>query len=567
MRAILRIRLLATAVAVVLALCAVAAAASEYYGVRPAGEVTATTLGALTFSGGGVTVRCNVTLRGSLDDGRLDAIVGTPIGAMTGASIAGCTSGAITAVLGLPWSIGYQGFTGTLPLVTGFRLSLDRVALLFNVLGFECLYSGTLGGLLGVTGSGPYSTGLLTIEAGRTLARVAGSELCPTSGTVTATFSLTPQQTVRARPIWIVSVGDSYISGEGGRWAGATITYSAGEYAAVDALGAGAYWDNSNLNGERTPFCHRSRAAEVHLGGPTFETLNLACSGSGVASRMEGSEWKPGLDFDNRNSALRGQALLLKELVTEWRRAIKLVVISIGGNDFSFGIVVRECLAAFNLSSYCSVQPGMRALFEGPNVAAVKPRIKQGILNVDRAMRDGGLAVTDYKLLVQNYMSPLPAENIRFRYPPSERTSKGGCGFQTIDASWANTVALGTINRTIAEAVAESGLTNVFRLDLSEAFTGRRLCETTVGLLEERGITTWTAPTAVDVTEWITQIRLNTLRGPYIRQEGFHPNYWGELALRACLRLAYNNGTVRGGSCAIAGTGRAANGEPRMRLD
>ena len=45
---------------------------------------------------------------------------------------------------------------------------------------------------------------------------------------------------------WTVSVGDSYISGEAGRWAGSTNESSSW----VDALGSSAYYDNAVGNGE-----------------------------------------------------------------------------------------------------------------------------------------------------------------------------------------------------------------------------------------------------------------------------------------------------------------------------
>ena len=44
-------------------------------------------------------------------------------------------------------------------------------------------------------------------------------------------------------------------------------------------------------------------------------------------------------------------------------------------------------------------------------------------------------------------------------------------------------------------------------LDLQSAFNGRRLCENTVGLREEKGPASWRSPGAVDSTEWIAQIR------------------------------------------------------------
>ena len=94
----------------------------------------------------------------------------------------------------------------------------------------------------------------------------------------------------------------------------------------------------------------------------------------------------------------------------------------------------------------------------------------------------------------------------------------------------------------------------------------RRLCENTVGLLEEKGVSTWQSSGAVDKTEWVHQIRtLSTIFGPYQLQEDGHPNYWGQLALRNCFRQAYNDGAPRGGTCA-RGTGLNTKGEPNMIL-
>ena len=71
----------------------------------------------------------------------------------------------------------------------------------------------------------------------------------------------------------IVSVGDSAISGEAGRWAGNTNNSSNN----VDALGSSAYWDTAT--GEAIPGCHRSKANEIAIGGGV-NSANLACSGA-----------------------------------------------------------------------------------------------------------------------------------------------------------------------------------------------------------------------------------------------------------------------------------------------
>src|SRR5918997_5136488 len=70
----------------------------------------------------------------------------------------------------------------------------------------------------------------------------------------------------------VVTLGDSAISGEAGRWAGNT------NMAAwrVDALGPWAYWDTPA--GESIPGCHRSRAAQAHIDrtGLWVRSRNLA---------------------------------------------------------------------------------------------------------------------------------------------------------------------------------------------------------------------------------------------------------------------------------------------------
>jgi len=102
-------------------------------------------------------------------------------------------------------------------------------------------------------------------------------------------------------------------------------------------------------------------------------------------------------------------------------------------------------------------------------------------------------------------------------------------------------------------------------LQLAHAFDGRRLCENTVGLYEEVGLTSWTQPGAVDQTEWVNQIRLTADGSPYYLQESLHPNYWAQLATRSGVRMAYRDGSPRGGACTIAGTW-LVDGEPLMRL-
>jgi hypothetical protein len=183
-------------------------------------------------------------------------------------------------------------------------------------------------------------------------------------------------------------------------------------------------------------------------------------------------------------------------------------------------------------------------------------------------MAHAGYGPTQYTILAQTYWSPLPrGSGIRYSESGYTRQSIGGCGVWNRDADWANDTVVTTLDTTTRNAAATSGLPNVKVLDLQHALDGRRLCENTVGLLEEQGVPAWTSPLAVDRTEWVQQIRTtSTILGPYQLQESSHASYWGQLAMRNCLRQAYNGGAVRGGSCVRTATGLTGQGEPRMTL-
>lgn len=364
---------------------------------------------------------------------------------------------------------------------------------------------------------------------------------------------------------WVVTLGDSYISGEAGRWAGSSNDASS----RADALGGTAYHDGAG--GEQIERCHRSRSAEAYVGGG-LNGLNLACSGAETAT-SNGDHFKPGIDFYDDGAGHRGQAAMLQSFAAG--NNVGMVVVSIGGNDFDFAGIVQTCVIDFLYSptwakDYCRDDSSVTENFTPANVAAVRARIAGAFRNVQTAMRNAGYADSQWTLVAQTYPSPIPRGS-GFRYQESgySRQSVGGCGFWSGDADWANDTALPTINSTVTGALADSGVTNSRVLDLSSAFNGRRLCENTVGLYEEVGIADWTSPGAVDHTEWINQIRTVSTccaDSPYYIQESLHPNYWAQLATRSCVRQVWNGGNPRGGSCTIAGTG-LVNGEPVMSLN
>jgi hypothetical protein len=367
----------------------------------------------------------------------------------------------------------------------------------------------------------------------------------------------------------VVSVGDSAISGEAGRWAGNTNDSSS----KVDALGPTAYYDNAGNTAETIPGCHRSKSAEVHIGGGIV-SANLACSGARTYTQAydPNNDFKPGIDFYDDGAGHIGQALALQRYAATHN--VKAVVVLIGANDYGFADIVEACVVDWYTSpswwpNYCQDDSDIASKFTASNRAAITSADAGAYQRVRQAMANAGYSDSMYTILAQTYSSPIPRGS-GFRYPETgyTRQTTGGCGVWNKDADWAQDTVVAAMNASVTGGVSQSGLTNIKVLNMRDALVGRRLCENTVGLLEEKGVSSWTANGAVDKTEWVSQIRTSsTVSGPYQLQEDGHPSYWDQLALRNCFRQAYNAGVPKGGNCVISKKGLTSRGEPQMVLN
>ncbi len=362
----------------------------------------------------------------------------------------------------------------------------------------------------------------------------------------------------------VVSVGDSAISGEAGRWAGNTNNSSS----LTDALGSGAY--NDAGSGEAIAGCHRSGAAQVHIGGGVA-SKNIACSGARTYTQAydPDNDFKPGLDFYDDGAGHIGQAKMLQQYAATHN--VKTVVALIGANNYGFADILEACVVDFLTSptwwkNYCYDDSDISPRFTASNQSLITSQVKGAYLNLRTAMRNAGYADGSWKLLAQTYWSPLPnGAGIRYSESGYTRQSTGGCGAWNRDLDWANSTVVPALNNSVRNAAAQSGISGIAVLDQQSLLVGHRLCENTVGLLEEKGVSSWTAPGASDKTEWVEQIRTtSTIGGPYQLQEDGHANYWGQKAMRNCFRQAYNGGAVRGGTCTFGGNGLNAQGEPKV---
>ena len=397
----------------------------------------------------------------------------------------------------------------------------------------------------------------------------------------------------------VVSLGDSAISGEAGRWAGNTTSKPV---SAIDTYGVTSYWDTPT--GEAIPGCHRSASAEIAIGAGV-RSRNLACSGSmtwtwNIDGSIAGQPWKPGLDRISRvvNGEVRSSQLLMLEDYARTHN-VKMVVVQVGANDYGFNEVVARCLANFASSTawwspglgyagtknLCSDDPDMVSRFTQSQQNQRVQQVADALYRVRESMARVGYRPDQWDMVVQTYWSPIPrGSGIRYSEGGWTRQSLGGCGLFDADADWLNDTVLTALNNTMRRArdLVTSGLRfpddylppqlpldPIYLLDMEGALVGHRLCEKGVGLLEEWGLNSWRDQGAVDRLEWVAQVRTGSaLVQPFQPQEGGHANRFGQYAMRNCLRQAWNDGALRSGRCVPAAQGGVNGfyGEPNMTL-
>ena|SRR5438093_8102374 len=154
-----------------------------------------------------------------------------------------------------------------------------------------------------------------------------------------------PAQSSRAGPgsstTAIVSLGDSFISGEAGRWQGNSLnlfgTRDGTDRAARCTLGIFCSYDAARVYGSSyANGCHRSDVATIKSAGIAVnEKINLACSGARSVHIWRAS---------TGGQSFKGEAPQADQLLTvAQQKNVKLVALTISANDVSFSDHVINC--------------------------------------------------------------------------------------------------------------------------------------------------------------------------------------------------------------------------------
>jgi hypothetical protein len=191
-------KLFITAIAALVALMATAATAAAFTAsVSPAGAIRSPSVGKVRFTGGSITIECNLTLRGNLNSS-VTLTAGQSLGRVSGVEIANCSGGGEVSVLNLEWTLEYTGTEGELPNeVSGVNFKVKNASFNLGLFGgfVNCLYQGDEPSILNVTGTNPYRSG--TIRTSSTGIPLHSGSGCPSSGRMTGTFNLEPSQEIR----------------------------------------------------------------------------------------------------------------------------------------------------------------------------------------------------------------------------------------------------------------------------------------------------------------------------------------------------------------------------------
>jgi lysophospholipase L1-like esterase len=327
-------------------------------------------------------------------------------------------------------------------------------------------------------------------------------------------------------PTAIVALGDSFISGEGGRWLGNGSepfgTRSGTDRAAFGCDGWDCEYDPARVYGSSEESgCHRSDVAPI-LSAPVAveEKVNLACSGARLAN-----VW-PAAVGGQRHFGEVPQADQLAAVAR--RDDVRMVVLTVGANDVGFGGLVAGCALDWARSSeddpaFC--HGGAQA-----DIDAALPAMERGLGKALRGIRvtmaTAGYRYADYRLVTMGYASPFPPGRW-IRYPEDgwSRLNEGGCPVWNGDADWAAGVGIGSIVAAMRAAAAATGSE---LLDLRHALDGHQLCDRRSRRVGPEG------PSPAS-SEWVR--RLAFVQGS--SRESLHPNAYGQRAIGTCIGFLY----------------------------
>jgi subtilisin-like proprotein convertase family protein len=360
-----------------------------------------------------------------------------------------------------------------------------------------------------------------------------------------------------------VALGDSFTSGEGGRWKGNSQVdsgsrgYTDRAYTSSGYVISNVYDADSYAND-----CHRSLTAPItyakNAQSSIEKVINLACSGA--RSKNLWSYEAGGVQFRDPQT----QIDRLKTVANY--HDVELIAIGAGGNDMGFGAAIGHCVKAWGITYATPVDAECWDEILGqvePNLPMVGYHMEKTIKQVREIMSERGHPASGYRIVVMGYPKILPDED-KWRHGTSARWTYR-CPFLGSDAQYLNDYLVPQLNGELEAAAEHMG---VGYIDMTEAFAGHRLCEVGTRRSGESGTAQYVA--SLDM-EWVrsVDVEVNASDLAELAADGFgelwpmsytsfkqfdsipaitdqghvseslHPNFYGQMAIGTCLKHWY----------------------------
>lgn len=397
---------------------------------------------------------------------------------------------------------------------------------------------------------------------GLTIAMIAGSALAVAPAQALGRGSANSLEMAREAGM-VVTMGDSYMSGEGGRWIGNgpikdnTVSSREYEFSYGDShhkkeersdIYGDTYYQKKDGKPQTTgkPGCHRSNGAEIYaanLPKDKYKVENIACSGAETKHIL--------------NESFKGEIPQIQQLENLAKdNKVQHVVVSIGGNDLNLSGVASRCVLKYAV-------PGIKAitgdcmngdladptskLYVGDK--GINKRVQNVILEVLKVLKRNSKGPI-FSVALQSYPFPFPPSGIMNPIEGDYRFHDGGCPFSNLQVDWLRRTAI-ALNQNLRSVATSVG---VDFIDMRDALYGHELCgkknEVYKQARKGEGKGEWDS-NHLEWMRWIDGVNIGTAiwdktigklkeswaaGDPQVEKESLHPNHLGQISMGACIR-------------------------------
>ncbi|MEI8082785.1 MAG: hypothetical protein WCI74_13175, partial [Actinomycetes bacterium] len=369
-----------------------------------------------------------------------------------------------------------------------------------------------------------------------------------------------------AQPL-IIGMGDSFMSGEGGRFAG-NVYQSLASDGAYDSgnqnFGWQVYrdaWNNTMPENKPEWRCHRSDSSVVNTlaaRNPGSVAVNLACSGAVTDNILTTGQ-----------QGEKSQLAQLRQLVANPAYRVSTIAVSIGGNDMKFGKVMTDCTQITSKIN-CGTNGEKNVLTAVSGKAGTD--ITKTLDAITAVMREAGYADGSYNFVYQSAPNLFATSGNRYGTPDNwfgnSYGESPGVPMSNGTVDWMKTDGQPYINTVMANAVARANNPHITFLDATNAFSGHELSNTATQQIKASQVSKLGYPVAA-TAEWVVPINSNYIAGSIAntnrQQESYHPNRFGQQALAACIGQAIKTGGS-GVNIAVTCTATAKQGPNQVTV-